>query len=343
MSANRNYNILTQYLDKYGYLPSGDEPLLFNITGPFRDAEYERDRHRFRTALIQSLLILCLTVVFPSWFILSLTVFGMVCLNYYVYSPASLYNGSFVNINGRQIGVLVQTPRQEGQRESNNFKEKNDRKRLWAAGKLPKGAKVAVVSVGSSSSQGIDGIEYMKRTEFNVGVNNPENIAEMLDAIHMECEHLYIINSAGYALDLSKGIVSASNSRGEDDISPSIVHRSVNGTGDNKSAMAFYNALVRLYKAGGYKFTLGGIPRGDDTLPQGGSHSKDLMVDAIRKTNGRPIKVIEVSGMQSKEYSIEDDHELENYSTESLCKRIKEKKIVATDGKSYGSAVVFGK
>jgi hypothetical protein len=341
--SSHYYTLIDQYIRMYGPLPESHDPLLLNITGPFRDAIYAKDKQEYLMTLLKMSIVLCIGLALPNCFpvvMVTMLVLAYVFASYDEMNPQVLYNGRFRNINGRKIGILIMTQEQEGERESKNFVEKNDRRRLLEAAKLSAGQSVSVWSVGSSSAQCIYGQHNMKQTEIAVGVDKRANIAELLNA-QKDGTYLFIMNAAGYGVCKTAGVVSANNNSGEDDITPNIVQRTIGGTGNNDNAMAFVRELVAAYKAGGYNFVLGVIPRGDDSMPQGGSHSKDLIVDAIDRSNGNPITVVEVSGKQTQVFTIEDDYELENYSVETLCDRIKVTKIVTKDGKSYGSGTVF--
>jgi hypothetical protein len=341
--SSHYYNLMDQYVQMYGPLPSGDAPILLNITGPFRDAIYAKDNQNYLMTLLKMSIILCIGCALPTGIpVTMVTLFALayVFASYDETNPFVIYNGRFRNINGRTIGVIIPTQEQEGELESKNFVQTNDRKRLFAAAKIPLDAKYAVWSVGSSSTQCIDGHANTIVSEIAVGVNNREKIAELLKA-QKDGGYMFVMNSAGYGVCETAGIVFADNNNCENNITPNIVQRTIGGTGNNENAMAFVNELVAAYKAGGYNFVLGVIPRGDKSLPQGGSHSKQRIVDAIDRSDGIPITVIEVSGKQTQIFTIVDDCELETYSTETLCGRIKVTKVVAKDGKSYGSGTVF--
>jgi hypothetical protein len=63
------------------------------------------------------------------------------------------------------------------------------------------------------------------------------------------------------------------------------------------------------------------------------------MLEAAR--HGFNITVIEVSGKQTKIFELMDGN-VKDYSAESICGRIKNKKVLTKEGKTYGSGVVFG-
>ena len=80
----------------------------------------------------------------------------------------------------------------------------------------------------------------------------------------------------------------------------------------------------------------------DVTMPKDAPYPKQLMAAAIYKSYGRPIHVIEINDERTVYYSIEDDYELENHASSTLCDMIKESLVVAHNGNSYGSSVLFG-
>jgi hypothetical protein len=201
----------------------------------------------------------------------------------------------------------------------------------------------SVASIGSTTTQFIFGQKNVKQTEIDVGIDNTE-IDELLN--NQTEGILCIMNSAAYAIKEDVGIVYNDNASETDTISENIVERMIGGTGNNKKAMAFAEKVVRRHKELNKDYILVFIPRGDKTMPQGGSHAKQRIVEKIRETSGRRMRVIEVSGKQTKVFEIDekdDDYELENYHTEKLCKLIKEKKITTSEGKTYGSADLFKK
>jgi hypothetical protein len=89
-------------------------------------------------------------------------------------------------------------------------------------------------------------------------------------------------------------------------------------------------------------YTLAIVPRGDKTMPQGGSHSKQRVLEHF--LDYKDVVVIEVSGKQTKKFELPAESGCSVIeSSEKICKCIKETKIVDENGKTHGSQVVFGK
>lgn len=344
----RYAEIVRDYEDKYGALENENEnenetPTMFVITGPFRKYIHDQmDDFEFNRNLLVA--VFAVFMLAPTWMSIAFTIVSVLI---YIDRTQNIFDGEILDINGRKIGVAIPSQEEEGDGEARNFKETNDEKKLNEAlerAGLDKSMERSVASIGSTTTQFIFGQKNVKQAEINVGIDNSldEEIDELLD--NQTEGILCIMNSASYAIKEDAGIVYNDNISGTDTISENIVERMIGGTGNNKKAMAFAEKVVRRHKELNKRYILAFIPRGDKTMPQGGSHAKQRIVDAIRETSGRRMRVIEVSGKQTKLFDIDekdDDYELENYHTEKLCKLIKEKKITTSDGKTYGSADVF--
>jgi hypothetical protein len=149
-----------------------------------------------------------------------------------------------------------------------------------------------------------------------------------------------MMNSAGYAIRVDAGIVYNDNKVEYDTITKNIVDREIGGTGNNQTAQKFARRLVSLHKQLDCNYVLAFIPRGDKTMPQGGSHSKQRILNSLR--SGDNITVIEVSGKQTKMFGLHNNTSTPEYrDAEHICKNIKETKITDVNGKSHGSGVVF--
>jgi hypothetical protein len=282
--------------------------------------------------------VLAMFMLAPNWMSITFTIVSSLI---YIDMSQNVFDGEILDINGRKIGVAIPSQEEEGDGETRNFKETNDEKKLNEAlerAGLDKTMEKSVASIGSTTTQFIFGQKNVKQTEIDVGIDNTE-IDELLN--NQTEGIMCIMNSASYAIKEDAGIVYNDNASGTDTISENIVERMIGGTGNNKKAMAFAEKVVRRHKELNKRYILVFIPRGDKTMPQGGSHAKQRIVDKIRETSGRRMRVIEVSGKQTKVFEIDDNFELENYHTEKLCKLIKEKKITTSEGKTYGSADVF--
>jgi hypothetical protein len=148
---------------------------------------------------------------------------------------------------------------------------------------------------------------------------------------------LVIMNSAGYGVDEKAGIVYNDNKVEYETIRKNIVERTVGGTGNNEAAMRFIAKLVELHEEGDYSYVLAVVPRGNKSMPQGGSHSKQRVLEHL--LNKRNVALIEVSGKQTKRFEYAGDFTEDD--REGICKNIKETKVMDANGKSHGSGVVF--
>jgi hypothetical protein len=347
-TKREHYNtIVSKLLEQYGDDMEASDELLINITGDYRNDVFINAKQEYIFACAKMTLVL--SVVLTTFANVGMMIAALVTMGtllfgaYYLTTPGVMFNGEFININGVAVGVVVPSQKEEGELEERNFVETRDAEKLLAAmekANLPNCDEKTVWSVGSTSAQLISGQKYSTTTAIELGIDNvtDEKLIALLNS-HKNKGIMFVMNSAGYGVDGEAGIVFNDNSRKEDKII--IVPRTIGGTGNNEAAMKFVRRLVELHKQGDYAFILAIIPRGDKTMPQGGSHSKQRIVDHIRRSNGRAVRLIEVSGKQTKEFTIKDDYELENYSTGKLCEMIKERKLTTANGKTYGSAVVF--
>ena len=343
------YTIVSKLLEQYHDDMEASDELLINITGDYRDDAFLKAKQDYIFACLKMTFVICASFAMFNdvcMAIAAIVAMGVgVFVDYYRGTPSVMFDGAFVNINGVNVGVVVPSQKEEGKLEERNFVETRDMEKLLAAMEkagLPNCDGKTVWSIGSTSAQLISGQKYSRNTAIELGIDNvtDEKLIALLNT-HKNKGIMFAMNSAGYGVDGDAGVVFNDNARKEDKISLRIVPRTVGGTGSNEGAMKFVRRLVELHKQGDYPFILAIIPRGDKSMPQGGSHSKQRMVDHIRRTNGRPVRVIEVSGKQTKEFTIEDDCELDSYSTGKLCGLIKERKMMAANGKTYGSVVVF--
>lgn len=341
--------IVTKYEETYGSLPNtGDKPLLINITGTFRNDIYKSnhvyDKYMlyvvFATMGCTLLLVPSVTPLILVWSIYIIHVYtSKTSVDYF-----KVFDGEYIDINGRMIGVVIPTQEEEGELETRNFDETNDgrklREAIMGAG-LDGNANVLVASVGSTTTQFIYGQENTKANEIEVGVDNQldSDVAKLLDAPKLGYNDILVImNSAGYAFRVDAGALYNDNQLESDTITHEIIPRVVGGSGDNTNAMNFAKKVVAKHKKGQYKYTLVFIPRGDPAMPQGGSHTHQRILEAARQ--GFNITVLEVSGKQTKLFGLMDGN-VNDYSAESICGRIKNKKMVTSEGKTYGSGVVF--
>ena len=335
--------VIAKYEETYGTLPdTGDKPLLINITGPLRNDLYKNNQIYDKYMVLAAMGFALIFV--PT--IITLILMCSICVMYFKIDVdySNVFDGEFIDIEGRMIGVVMPTQEEEGELETRNFDETDDgrklREALMRAG-LDGDAKVAVASVGSSTTQFIYGQAFTDTNEIEVGVDNQldAEITELLDKPKLGYDDILVImNSACYAFRVDAGALYNDNQLESDTITHEIVPRVVGGSGDNTNAMNFAKKVVAKHKKGQYKYTLVFIPRGDPTMPQGGSHTHQRILEAAR--HGFNIMVLEVSGKQTKLFELMDG-DVKDYSAESICGRIKNKKMVTSEGKTYGSGVVF--
>jgi hypothetical protein len=355
-SKKQQYEEFVRKYEKvYGSLPAGDKPILFNVTGPLRNQYYkeEREPENLFMFVILSVLMMNIGAVSIMYAILhtnlvSAALFSSIVavyihrlsIIYGVKKRINVFDGEFITINGREIGIVFPTQEEERELEERNFKQTNDLNKLMNAlerAKLPADKKICVFSIGSTTAQCIYG--DTTNPEFEVGVDNPAKIRELLESVPLGLDDVLVfMNSAGYGVDQDKGIVYNDNVMERDTITGNIVERTIGATGNNAAAMEFIRKLTRMHKSLDKNYVLAVVPRGDKTMPQGGSHSKQRILEAIDQE--LDIIVIEVSGKQTKQFELTDGG-VGALSTEDLCKNIKESKIVTAEGKTYGSDAVF--
>ncbi len=338
--------IFSKFVQKYGLIwCNKDVPILINITGKYRD-EFHAQAMRDMYATAAVCLLTAAIISFKAAIAVACLVPVMNYLqNGYWFSP-SFDGNAFEDIGGYKVGVAIPTREEEGRREARNFEQTQDLTKL--INKLDDAKiyytkhEIVVQSVGSSSTQCIYGHRLTPMTEFGMGVDaySDTQIEEFLKAHTNRLSYdsiLVIMNSAGYAMKEDAGIVYNDNKVEYDTITPNIVERTVGGTGKNTNAMGFIQKLVEIHKRLNLNYVLAIVPRGDKTMPQGGSHSKDRILRA-GKTR---IVVIEVSGKQTKKFELVG-YGAQDADAETICKNIKETKITDVDGKTYGSMQVFG-
>jgi len=352
MQQSKYEEFVRKYEKVYGSLPAGDKPIMFNVTGPLRNQYYKEDREPENLFMFVILSVIMMNIgavsimyaiLHTNW--VSAALFSSIVavyihrlsIIYGVKNKINVFDGEFITINGREIGVLLPTQEQERQFEELNFKQTNDLHKLMAAlerAKLPADKNICVISVGSTTAQCIYG--DTTKPEIEVGIDNPEKIRELLESVTLGLDDvLVIMNSAGYGVDQDKGIVYNDNVMEYDTITENIVERTVGGTGNNAAAMEFIRKLTRMHKSLNKNYVLAVVPRGDKTMPQGGSHSKQRILEAIDEQ--LDIIVIEVSGKQTKQFELVYNPNNYALSTEDICNKVKETKIVTAEGKTYGS------
>lgn len=326
--------------------------IIFNVTGGYRDWVY--GDQPLRDLLVLSVFLVCVTC-FVSVYVAVGGIVSLMIKNFVVSGmffneePATTFDGGFVDLEGQQIGIFIPTQGQEGDAESENFREIKDKDRLLTKlteKKIPyEPENIVTCSMGSTSLQVIDGRELAPFCEFEMGIESwtDEQIDRFLLSFGktLNCDGiLAFLNSVGYGLRVDAGIVYNDNKMEVDTITENVVSRTIGGTGDNSSAMKCVRRLVSRHKALECNYILAFVPRGDKTMPQGGSHSKNLLLKRFRE--GVNVVVIEVSGKQTKMFELDETTCSKDDSADHICKQIKETKLTDGDGKSHGSKRVFG-
>ena len=340
--------ILEQYECIYGEVET-KKPIIISITGAYRNKLYQQRTWGYYAYAVLFFIITWFASFYRENPLLAIVV---AVLQYsfvtnWFFDPEKVFDGEIIVVNGKKIGVLMQSQRKEGNMESRNFVQTNDRRKL--INKLNEARiefneqEVVTWSIGSTTGQCIDGLDVAPYTEVERGIEAPDDakIRAFLKAHAKKLSHngvLVLMNSVGYGVDEKAGIVYSDNKVEYENIRSNIVPRSIGGTGNNDAAMKFIAKMVELHEDGDYNYVLAVVPRGDKTMPQGGSHSKQSVLEHVLCK--RNVIVIEVSGKQTKmfEYSAVDFTE---DVCEAICKNIKETKITDATGRSYGSGVVF--
>ena len=346
-----------KYKSVYGSLPAGNKPVLFNVTGWFRNKHYESDLMHTLMFMVLSVVLmniggvsvlyaigktnlltaLILSAVVVLWIYNVLVLFGIYA------KKAIVFDGEFIEIDGRLIGIVLPTQEQERQLEEDNFKQTSDLNKLLFAfdrARMTSTKKICVFSIGSTTAQCIYG--DTTNPEFAVGIDcaDPAKIRELLNSVPLGLDDvLVIMNSAGYGVKEDAGIVYNDNVMEYDTITSNIAERLVAGTGSNTAAMKFVELITDIHKSLDKQYVLAVVPRGDKTMPQGGSHSKQWMLDLMDED--MDAIVVEVSGKQTKAFELMLGTDIDAMSSEEICKKIKDVKVLAQDGKSYGSGSVF--
>ena len=340
--------ILKKYEATYGEVDTTKKPIIFSITGTYRNKLYEQQTWGYCYATVAFFII----TWFASFYLANpfITVFVSGLMYSLVLSlffdPEQVFDGEIIDVNGKRIGVLMQSQRTEGKMESRNFVQRNDKSKLIE--QLRKvdidfnPNDVVTWSFGSTTGQCIDAIDVAPYTEVEMGIETQDDtkIRAFLKAHDEKLTYmgvLVIMNSAGYGIREDADIVQSDNKIEYEDIRRNIVERTVGGTGNNEAAMKFVAKLVELHEQGKYDYVLAVVPRGNKAMPQGGSHSKQYVLEHL--LNARNVALIEVSGKQTKKFEYAGDFTEDD--REGICKNIKETKITDANGKSHGSGVVF--
>jgi hypothetical protein len=340
--------ILKSYESSYGAIDTSKKPIIFSITGAYRNKLYQQRTSGYYYATSAFIIV----TLFASFYLANplIAVFNAgllysIVVNSFI-DPEKVFDGEIIDVDGKQIGVVMQSQEMEGEMESRNFIQTNDKSKL--IDQLSKAEiyfnpdEVVTWSIGSTTGQCIDGVNVAPYTEVEIGIEAQDDakMRAFLKAHERKLSHmgvLVIMNSAGYGVDEKAGIVYNDNKIEYEDIRRNIVERTVGGTGNNEAAMRFIAKLVELHEQGDYSYVLAVVPRGNKSMPQGGSHSKQWVLENFLCK--RSVALIEVSGKQTKRFELQDG--LYDDDREVICKNIKETKITDANGKSHGSGVVF--
>jgi hypothetical protein len=342
------HTILENYEATYGAIDTTTKPIIFSITGRYRNNLYEQRTWGYYAAAALFMMMNLFASFYLATPLIGVFVAGvqyLVMINL-LFDPEQVFDGEIIDVNGKKIGVVMQSQLTEGKMESRNFIQTNDRRKL--IDQLSKAEiyfnpdEVVTWSIGSTTGQCIDGVNMAPYTEVEMGIESQDDakMRAFLKAHEMKLSHmgvLVIMNSAGYGVRGDAGIVYNDNKVEYNTITCNIETRMIGGTGNNESAMKFIAKLVELHEEGDYSYVLAVVPRGDKTMPQGGSHSKQRVLEHL--LNKRNVVLIEVSGKQTKSFEYAGDFTEDD--REGICKNIKETKITDTNGKSHGSGIVF--
>jgi hypothetical protein len=338
--------ILENYESVYGDLDPTNKPTIISITGPYRNKLYQQRTWGYYAVDVMYIIAALLTSFYLAnpLVIVFVTAFPYLMVKSLIFDPEKAFDGEIIVVNGKKIGVLMQSQETEGKMESRNFVQTNDRRKLMnklnEAGITFNEQEVVTWSIGSTTGQCINGKAPYAEVEMGIDVQEDATMRAFLKAHAKKLSHngvLVLMNSVGYGVDEKAGIVYSDNKVEYENISRNIVARSIGGTGNNEAAMKFISKMVKFHQEGDYNYVLAVVPRGDKSMPQGGSHSKQRVLEHILCK--RNAILIEVSGKQTKMFELQDG--LYDDDLEVVCRHIKESKITDATGRSYGSGVVF--
>ena len=341
-------NILKSYESVYGEVDTTKKPIVFSITGAYRNKLYQQRTSGYYYATAAFLIITWFASFYLTTPLIAVFNAGLlysIVVNSFI-DQEQVFDGEIIVVDGKRIGVLIQSQETEGKMESRNFVQTNDRRKLIDqlnnANIIFNPNDVVTWSFGSTTGQCIDCLDVAPYTEVEMGIETQDDttIRSFLKAHDEKLSHmgvLVIMNSAGYGIREDACIVYSDNKIEYEDIRRNIVERTVGGTGNNEAAMKFVAKLVNFHEQGKYDYVLAIVPRGNKSMPQGGSHSKQNVLEHL--LNKRNVELIEVSGKQSKKFEYAGDFTEDD--REGICKHIKETKITDENGNSHGSGVVF--
>lgn len=344
--------ILEKFEKKFGTSHTRDQakPVILSITGEFRNKMYSEDKIDWVTFAAIFMIMWMASSVYLAGFV----VFSVWAANkYYLDDLSVMFDGEILVIDGVSMGVVIMTQKKEGEMESRNFVRTNDKKKLINklndAKLVYSEDSVVTWSIGSNTGQCIDGQTMAPFNEVDIGVDrfSDEDIEKFLGAHAKILGHdgvLVLMNSIGYGVKEEDGEIAYSdNTMEHETILKNIVPRQIGATGNNENAMSLVERFAKIHMRNKYDYTLAIVPRGNKTMPQGGSHSKQRVLEHFLDED-EDIIVIEVSGKQTKKFELPVESGVSVIeSSEKICKYIKETKIVDENGKTHGSQTVFGK
>jgi hypothetical protein len=343
--------ILDKFENTYGteHTRNQEKPVVISVTGEYRNKFHDNSKTPFDWGVFVSTFALISYLTTPI--IAGIAAATAIVLNQRdINAFSSMFDGEIMEIDGVLMGVVIMTQKEEGEWESRNFVETNDKNKL--INKLNESKlvydenNVVTWSIGSNTGQCVDGQSLAPFSEVEMGVDmfSDEDIKKFLDAHSKILGHdcvLVLMNSIGYGVKEDGGIVYNDNTMEYETILDSLVPRTVGGTGNNAHAMKLVERAAKIHKKNKYDYTLAIVPRGDKTMPQGGSHSKQRVLEHF--LDDEDVIVIEVSGKQTKKFDLPSDKCSRMDSSEKICKCMKEVKILDENGKTHGSQQVFGK
>lgn len=342
--------ILDKFENTYGteHTRNQDKPLIFSVTGEYRNKLHDNSKTPSEWGVFAATFALLSYVTTPI--VGGIATAAAIALNQRdINALTSMFDGEIMEIDGVSMGVVIMTQKEEGEWESCNFVEINDKNKL--INKLNECKlvysedNVVTWSIGSTTGQCIDGQSLAPFSEVEIGVDNfsDDDLEKFLDAHGKILGHdgvLVLMNSIGYGVKENGGIVYNDNTMEYETILDNVVPRQIGATGDNTNAMKLAERAAKIHSWNKYDYTLAIVPRGDKTMPQGGSHSKQRVLEHF--LDKEDVIVIEVSGKQTKKFEVPPSKCSIMDSAEKICKCINEVKILDANGKTHGSQKVFG-
>ena len=148
--------IFNKYVQKYGVAGlDKDVPILFNITGKYRDELHTQPMREMCVMMVACSLTACFVSLYAAIAVACL----FPAMNYLQggYWFSQTFDEKFDDIGGYKVGVAIPTREEEGQREARNFEQTQDLQKL--INKLDEkdivynNTEIIVQSAGSTSIQ----------------------------------------------------------------------------------------------------------------------------------------------------------------------------------------------